>query len=144
MKKIALSLAAILLCTAALIACENNNAESDSDTAAESTTESASVAESATESETVSETAADEKITYTVTVVDQDGNPVSGVYVQLCTSENCLMPNATDASGVVTFKQNPGVTYQAKLNMLPEGYTGDTETYVDFTDNAVTITITKN
>ncbi len=151
MKKIALLLATLLLLgTVALTACGTDGTETDaesvSESASDSTTESVSESVSETESVSVteSETVADTKVTYTVTVKDQDGNPVANVAVQLCTSENCLLPQATGEDGVVTFKMNPDVVYQAKLNALPEGYTGDMDTYLDFVDNALTITITKN
>lgn len=43
----------------------------------------------------------DGRVTYTITVVDEEGNPISGAMVQLC-KETCLPCGATDADGVVS------------------------------------------
>lgn len=40
---------------------------------------------------------------YKFIVKDADGNLKEGIFVQLCQGENCLIPVATDADGVVTF-----------------------------------------
>ncbi len=114
-------------------------AETSADTAAATTTDSVAVTVPETTPETVPETQ-DTRTTYTVTVVDQNGNPVMGARVQMCRDELCMRPVSTDESGVATFKENPD-TYQAKLLDLPAGYTGDTTTYHPF-ENATTLTIT--
>ncbi len=44
-----------------------------------------------------------EEYVFKFTVLDADGNAVSGVYVKLCQSTNCKLPKATDANGVVMF-----------------------------------------
>lgn len=44
-----------------------------------------------------------EEYVFKFTVLDADGNVVSGVYVKLCQSTNCKLPKATDANGVVMF-----------------------------------------
>ena len=51
---------------------------------------------------TTTTTKADDcKITYTVTVTDEGGNPISGALIQLC-AESCF-PTATNAQGVATW-----------------------------------------
>lgn len=43
----------------------------------------------------------DGKVTYTITVVDEDGNPIPGAMVQIC-KDTCLPCGATNEDGVVT------------------------------------------
>ncbi len=47
---------------------------------------------------------------YKFTVVDESGNKISGVQVQLCTDENCLIPVTTDSEGVALFDFGKGYT----------------------------------
>ncbi len=70
----------------------------------------------------------DGKQTYTVTVVDQNGNGVAKVAVQFCDeSGTCQMPVKTNDQGVVTKSLAPQ-NYHVKLT-LPEGYSCDTLEY---------------
>ena len=72
----------------------------------------------------------DGKVQYKVTVVDEDGNPIVGVYVQVCTDETCLMPVKTDEAGVATFAPAPEGEYHANfLSGVPEGYEADAEEF---------------
>ncbi len=140
MKKLAFLMAAMLLLGAlALTACDSQTPDE---------TEGNTVAETPTTGETVGKTDApteapteSQKVTYTVTVVDQDGTPVAGVRVQMCKDELCMLPKSTDESGVATFSEDEAV-YRAKLASLPEGYTGDMETYHDFPAGSTEVTIT--
>lgn len=75
----------------------------------------------------------DGKVTYTVTVVDQNNNPIEGVTVQFCDEENCKLPVNTDANGVVTGTYAPS-EYHITLVELPVGYTTD-ETVFYFGDS---------
>ena len=80
---------------------------------------------------------------YTVTVVDEENNPVVGAWVQLCL-EACV-PAVTDENGVAKFflEEND---YKVGFTVMPEGYE-----YVDevqewyFADgeNAMTIVVKK-
>lgn len=79
-------------------------------------------------------------VTYTVTVVDQDGAPVVGVPVQLCDGDLCLTPRVTDANGVVVFDIEPA-DYSVKIP-LPE-YMGQVY-YFNGSSTELTITITAN
>lgn len=51
-----------------------------------------------------------EEYVYKFTVLDADGNAVSGAYVKLCEDTNCKMPKATDANGVVIFTDDDYVS----------------------------------
>ena len=62
----------------------------------------------------------DGKANYTVTVVDQDGNPVPGAFVQLCL-EACI-PCVTNAQGVATWESKDVADYKVSFINVPEGY----------------------
>ena len=77
-------------------------------------------------------------VTYTVTVIDQDGAPVANTPVQLCVGDLCLTPRVTDANGVVVFDIEPA-DYSVKIP-LPE-YIGQVY-YFNGSSTELTITIT--
>lgn len=77
-------------------------------------------------------------VTYTVTVVDQDGAPVAETPVQLCVGDVCLTPRVTDANGVVVFDIEPAA-YSVKLPL----YDG-LVFYFDGDSTELTITLTAN
>ena len=147
MKKIVLMLALAMSLSCLLMACDT--AETGETTAAETTaaatvtTEAPTVAE--TEAPTDPETEASAKVTYTVTVKDQNGDPVEGAAVQMCDDNGCKMPAATDANGVVTFSYDPS-NYHITVVECPEGYTCDPEQAFYFEGEAteLTVEITKN
>ncbi len=87
-----------------------------SDTSEESSTEENST------SSVPEETAA-----FTVTVVDQDGNPVEGVFVQIC-KDTCVF-NTTNANGVTTFKNEITDGYKISIPEVPAGYTTENTIY---------------
>lgn len=60
-----------------------------------------------------------ENTEYTVTVLDEAGDPVPGAMVQLC-KEICA-PGVTDEEGVARF-QLPQDDYKVTFLVLPEGY----------------------
>ena len=62
---------------------------------------------------------------YTVTVTDAEGNPISGVMVQLC--RDACYPGVTDASGRAEF-QIPEADYKVSLLTVPEGDTDSADT----------------
>lgn len=78
---------------------------------------------------------------YTVNVVDEGGNPLVGVQVQICQGELCILPSTTDDSGVVTFTVSEAGAYEAKLLSLPEGYEYATEEQMFPFGNAFELTI---
>ena len=60
---------------------------------------------------------------YVVRVVDQNNEPVPGLYVNFCTDEACMMARG-DGDGVITFSGAPDV-YHLQLLRVPEGYSAD-------------------
>lgn len=60
------------------------------------------------------------KAVYTVKVVDESGNPVKDVMVQMCLT-TCVF-GQTNADGVATFTLDEAEGYKAEVLNLPEGY----------------------
>ena len=117
----------LTLCLAlSLCACGGNNDETastgDTEESTQQTTES-------TDNGTV---------TYTISVVDEGGNPVAGAMVQIC-SDKCL-PGITDAEGVAKFVVAED-EYKASV-LSAEGYEVDTTENYYFDDGAYALTIT--
>ena len=77
---------------------------------------------------------------YTVTVVDQEGNAVAGVYVQLCDDHMVYSPQTTGEDGVVIFEKEGLVGAKAKV-ISAEGYTFSEEYTLFADDNTLTIVI---
>lgn len=85
----------------------------------------------------------DGKANYTVTVVDQNGNPVPGAFVQLCL-ESCI-PCITNAQGVATYPNMAVADYKVSFINVPEGYTYETNEYYFEKDTyAMTIVLKAN
>ncbi len=60
---------------------------------------------------------------YTVKVVDEAGNPVAGVKVQICDASNsCRAPKTTNEQGIAVYENQTEGEYKAQLNKLPEEY----------------------
>ncbi len=129
------SLALALCLMLSLCACGGDHIE---ETVAP-TQETPQVTEEVTEAPTEAEAAG---IVYKVTVVDEGGNPVVGTMVQICQGELCMMPCATDESGVATFSVTDEGTYEAKLLALPAGFEYATEEQVFPFGSAYELTIT--
>lgn len=68
---------------------------------------------------------------FTVTVVDENGNAVSGVMVQLC--KDACVPAKTDDNGKATFSIEVTDGYKLSVMSCPEGYeyTGEAEVYLE-------------
>ena len=83
----------------------------------------------------------DGKVTYTVTVVDDAGNPVSGIMVQIC--KDVCMPAVTDADGVAVWSLDED-EYKVSFPVSPEGYVDYTgsEFYFDAGSAEMTIVLT--
>lgn len=81
----------------------------------------------------------DGKVTYTVKVVDEGGNPIAGAMVQLC-KETCL-PGSTNAEGVAEFKVVED-EYKVSFMTMPAGYEAEaTEFYFEAGSYELTITL---
>ena len=93
------------------------------------------------------EPAQPEKVTYTVTVKDQDGNPIAGVEAQICVGDICKKPNVTGEDGTVKFTMDdPGdatVSLQINEGGSPEGYEYPTEK-ITIEDGQTEITVVLN
>ena len=85
-----------------------------------------------------------ETAAYTVTVTDQNGDPVPGVYVNFCTSVACNMA-ISDDNGVINF-EGPATMYHVDVLKVPEGYSYEAESdiYTDDDSYSMSITLVKN
>lgn len=139
-----MALALGLVMVFALCACGGNDAAVDAPQ--EDTPAQDAPVQEETEAPTEEETEAPTEatgITYTVTVVDEGGNAVAGVMVQICQGEMCLMPATTDASGVAVLTAPEEGNWEAKVLSMPEGYEQAAEgEYLAFdSNNALTVTL---
>lgn len=82
----------------------------------------------------------DGKVTYTVTVVDENGNPIAGAMVQLCL-EACL-PAMTNESGIAEYRVEEA-DYKVSFVTIPAGYelSGGEDAFY-FEDGSYEMTIT--
>ncbi len=80
------------------------------------------------------------KLTYTVTVTDQNGASVAGATVQMCTATSCLMPTTTGENGPVTYTLPPP-DYHVTVVSCPDGYTADTTQEFHFDNSSTTLTV---
>lgn len=129
LKKLAMLAMAITLAfsVGGLVACGGNNDSTDSS----------------------SETPA-AKEGYKFKIVDKDGKPVEGVYVQLCI-KICTFSEATDANGEVIYEGAEGEgeyeihVYRETPFMNPEAqpleYEGATKTPATYSENAIVLTL---
>lgn len=121
MKKIAIILAFVLAFSVILCACGETAPEQTAGTT-EATQPSEPVA---TTEPSVPETTEPAPVdyVYTVKVVDVDGNPMSGVWVQICAGTICV-PVATDANGIAGYVNEVTGDGElgAKINTIPAGY----------------------
>ena len=83
------------------------------------------------------------EVTYTVTYVDQNGDPVPGVMCQVCDESTCQV-FTSDADGVCRFTL-PAKAYEIHTLKVPAGYEGDTTTITNAPtqDGELTFTLTK-
>ena len=81
-----------------------------------------------------------DKLAYTITVLDVDGNPVAGVTVQMCVANGfCLLPAQTDTDGVAVYNQTQA-KYYVTVVAVPDGFTVDAQEH-HFAADATTLTI---
>ena len=82
------------------------------------------------------QTPEDTNVYFTITILNDRDEPVSGVMVQMCEGETCI-PKRTNDNGKAIFtvaKEDADRNYEAKLLSIPEGYDGDSENYYAFDD----------
>ncbi|MBQ3507998.1 MAG: hypothetical protein IJA91_05545 [Clostridia bacterium] len=150
MKKLSILLALLLSLSCLLIACDSAPAGDTDSTVADTSVADTAVTEASTGASTEKTTEApteapSTKVTYTVTVKDQNGDAVVGAAVQMCDDKGCKMPAATNESGVVTFTYDPS-NYHITIVECPEGYTVDAtqEFYFEGDSTELVVEITKN
>lgn len=86
----------------------------------------------------VTETVDDGKVTYTVTVVDENGEPVANAAVQIC-KDSCL-PGMTNEEGVAKFNVVED-DYKVSFMTMPEGFEAEAEEFY-FEEGSYELTIT--
>lgn len=124
MKKIISIVSLVLALALCLCACGGDVQETApvDTTAATEDTQATEPSKNETTAPTETEAAPVEYV-YTVKVVDVDGNPMSGVFVQICAGTTCV-PVPTDANGIAGYPTE--VTgdgeLAAKIIAIPEGY----------------------
>ena len=141
LKKIAVILAVLCVSISMLFvftACNGDNAP-DNDNNTENGDNNGNANDSGNENEdTSNETTL---TTYTVLVQDQNGTPVVGVGVQLCSDAGCQLPMNTDSTGKVTFELDED-NYKVQLASVPTGYVAPpAETKYAMLNNSAIITI---
>ena len=142
MKKIVLILAALLAVSMILCACgETAPAQTGGNT--ETTAPNANVTVPETTEPVATETQPLDFV-YTVKVVDADGAPMPGVFVQICAGTTCV-PVATDANGIAGYVNE--VTgdgeLAAKIITIPAGYAAvDDITEISMADGKTDVVFT--
>ena len=84
-----------------------------------------------------------ESASYIITVLDQNGDPVPGVFINFCTATTCA-PNRTDADGVISF-EGEAQRYHLTVLKVPKGYSfvPSDDIYTEDHACSVTLTVTK-
>ncbi len=130
-----------LLCVASVslfaVSCDTNENGSN-DPQVESNDSSAYVEEAES-----SEPVDDGKVTYTVTVVDWNDQPIEGIIIQFCDEENCKLPLMTDADGKVTVAYEES-NYHVTITEASSLYTYLSEYYFDEGSTEMTIVLTES
>ncbi len=69
---------------------------------------------------------------HTVKVVDEGGNPIAGVFVQICLPDGSCTPMQTGEDGIAYYYNMAEADYEVKVLKMPEGYGYTTEEEVFF------------
>lgn len=72
------------------------------------------------------------KPSHTVKVVDEGGNPIAGVFVQICLPDGSCTPMQTMDDGIAYYYNMADAEYEVKVLKMPEGYGYTTEEEVFF------------
>lgn len=82
--------------------------------------------------------------TYTVYVVDTEGNPVQNVMVQLVGGNNAR--NCSNADGTIVYYVYEGIDYSIEVCKLPDGYSisGDATVFTFNEEGELTVTVEKS
>ena len=128
----------IVLCLAVCLCACGGDVESSSTAESSSASDSSLDASSDASSEASSEVS--EAAAFTVTVVDTEGNPVSGVRLQIC-KESCF-PAKSDENGLAKFSVEITDGYKLSVTACPAGYAYNGEAEVYLEDGATEYTVT--
>ena len=139
---------ALVLCMVlCLVACGKNK-DTDTDTDKKNPTQNQEVQQDEqddkeeqkeTEEDNGTGIPGDTRVNYSVKVVDEAGNPIKGVMVQLCL-ENCF-PGMTQDDGVAKFVMTEA-DYKVSVVSMPEGYTYSTDVQEFYFEEGRDLTIT--
>lgn len=113
-----LAIALILCLGLVMFGCTQSPAENGGDGSTPTTTPT-EASTGATQPTTETGNSPDGMVTYTVHVVDESGNSVTGGMIQFCL-DSC-MPAMLDAQGNATMKLAPA-NYKVSFTMMPTGY----------------------
>lgn len=120
MKKLLILLLSLslLLC---LCACGQDQTPTETTTPSDPTE---NITEATEATDATDATVDDGKVTYTVTVTDEQGNPLTSAMLQIC-KDTCI-PAVVDANGTATWTVAED-DYKVSFLDLPDGYTYTTE-----------------
>ncbi len=136
----------VLVTVFAFVACTSS--EGDPSNSTDSTAQTSSSTEAGSSS---SSTKAEPVITFRVQVLDEAGNAVPGIYVQICSTTSCYTPVASNEEGWAEFTNPVGegcyatiFNYDPEVCTLeiPEGKQLDTTTKHYVVDGETEMTIT--
>ena len=133
---------AMIFCSCTLFTGTETSSETTSnptEESSESTSESSQASSEESSEATESSSAESTQITYTVTVVDEDGNALHGATVQLCVGDICKMPELTGEDGVATFNFDEA-EYTVKVTL--SGYTGEASYTFPAGSTSLTVVLT--
>lgn len=138
MKQFRILLAVLLIVgtVLSLASCGAGNEKPDDTTVADTTVADTTVADTTEEAV---------EITFKAKVVDSEGNPVEGAYIQIC-KELCVF-TATDKDGIAAFtaEQIPEIDdgYKLSVPTVPEGYVynGEAEVYLEAGSTEYTVVL---
>lgn len=86
----------------------------------------------------------DTRVTYVIKVVDEEGNVMPSVDVQIC-KDSCT-PAKTNEQGIAEFKVDEEADFKASIMAMPKGYelVGEQTEFYFESGNEVTITLKKS
>ena len=133
-------LVAMLLLPCLVTGCNKNNNNTDTPTT-EQTSQETTPEETTPEITIPEETTPEEtRITYTITVVDENNAPLAGATVQMCVGDLCRLPALTGENGVASFFFDPD-NYTVKVTL--KGYTGEASYTFAQGSTELTVQLTK-
>lgn len=136
MKKRLLTAALAALMAFTFCACGNGDANNTSE---KNNSQVDTTVAGSTEKESSEKEENDGKVTYKITVVDENNTPIKNAMVQMC-KDTCL-PGSTGETGTAEFKLAKD-TYKVSFMSLPAGYTYSTDaTEFYFDDGKTEMTI---